>query len=105
MTLRTWVWRGGSSVRRISGRGLVGSCHGREALENAFQSSRPGGDMLVAAEHVRAVGQPHHGRELAQRVVHLARIDHRFGREDVERVFGDRLAHRPSPSNRTSPSP
>src|SRR5215467_9200315 len=40
ITARTWVWRGGSSVRRISGRTELGSCQGREVLENAFQSTR-----------------------------------------------------------------
>ena len=34
--------------------------------------------MLVARNHDRAVGQPHHRGELAQRIVHLARIAHRI---------------------------
>ncbi len=65
-------------MSRISGRGLVGSCHGRLGARERLPVEQTGGDVLVPAEHVRPVGQPHHRGELAQRIVDRARVDHRL---------------------------
>jgi hypothetical protein len=97
-------------ARRVVGQQDLGARAGRVVPRARGRGERlpveqAGGDVLVAPEHVRAVGEPHHRRELAQRVVDRARVAHRIGREDVERVFGDRPGHSPSPSNRTSSAP
>ncbi len=64
---------------------------------------QPAGDVLVPGDHHHAVVQPHRGGELAQRVVDLARVAHRVGGEDVERIVGDVLAQSPSPRNQVCP--